>query len=80
MVFIDFVGLALKGLTLNELATSRKNNNNSTFRWKFVAPMITHRRCTCAVANGNFVFVIGGHDGAQILNTVETYDVERYAK
>ena len=48
------------------------------FRWKFVAPMLTHRRCTTAVSNGNFVFIIGGHDGAQILNTIETYDVERY--
>ena len=47
-------------------------------RWKFVAPMLTHRRCTTSVSSGNFVFIIGGHDGAQILNTIETYDVERF--
>ncbi len=40
--------------------------------------MMTRRRCTCAVtATNNMVFVIGGHDGAQILNTIEKYDVER---
>ena len=44
-------------------------------RWRFVSPMLTHRRCTCAVSTGSQIFVIGGHDGAQILNTIECYDV-----
>lgn len=41
--------------------------------------MMTRRRCTCAVTVGsNMIYVIGGHDGAQILNTIEKYETERY--
>ena len=40
--------------------------------------MMTRRRCTCAVTVGsNVIYVIGGHDGAQILNTIEKYETER---
>ena len=41
--------------------------------------MMTRRRCTCAVTVGsNMIYVIGGHDGAQILNTIEKYETERF--
>ena len=41
--------------------------------------MPTRRRCVCAVAHKKFIYVIGGHDGSSILNTVERYDTTRYS-
>ena len=49
----------------------------SLLRWRVKASMPTRRRCICAVAHGKFIYVIGGHDGSSILNTVERYDTTR---
>jgi len=46
-------------------------------RWKTRAAMPTRRRCVCAVAYKKFIYIIGGHDGSSILNTIEKYDTSR---
>uniref|UniRef100_A0A8C5EJE5 BTB domain-containing protein n=1 Tax=Gouania willdenowi TaxID=441366 RepID=A0A8C5EJE5_GOUWI len=44
--------------------------------WQLVAPMLIRRIGVGVCALGNEIFVMGGYDGTNQLNTVERYDVE----
>lgn len=66
-----------------EMSTKTHNFKNLVIfsalrlRWRAKGQMPTRRRCICTVVHGKLIYVIGGHDGSSILNTVEVYDTTR---
>ena len=48
----------------------------SPSRWSFLAPMTQCRSGHGVAVLGDLMYAVGGHDGVQYLNTVETFDTQ----